>query len=59
VEEELINAIRGTENVTRTRLEDGVRYIEFNEAVTRSAQSGQAIYGKSLPRTSLVITMAT
>ncbi|MFQ5656255.1 MAG: Gfo/Idh/MocA family protein [Candidatus Methylomirabilales bacterium] len=46
VEEEFINAIRGHEQVTRTRFEDGVRYMEFTEAVTRSAQSGQAI---SLP----------
>ncbi len=43
VEEEFINAIRGTEKVTRTRFEDGVRYMEFTEAVTRSAQSGQAV----------------
>jgi hypothetical protein len=31
------------EKVTRTRFEDGVRYMEFTEAVTRSAQSGQAV----------------
>lgn len=43
VEEEFINAIRGKENVTRTTFEDGVRYMEFTEAVIRSAQSGQAI----------------
>ncbi|MFQ5532775.1 MAG: Gfo/Idh/MocA family protein [Candidatus Methylomirabilales bacterium] len=46
VEEEFINAIRGQEQVTRTRFEDGVKYMEFTEAVIRSAQSGQAI---SLP----------
>jgi predicted dehydrogenase len=43
VEEEFINAIRGREKVTRTRFEDGVRYMEFTEAVIRSAQSGQAV----------------
>jgi predicted dehydrogenase len=46
VEEEFINAIRGKEKVTRTSFEDGVRYMEFTEAVTRSAQEGKAI---SLP----------
>jgi hypothetical protein len=29
--------------VTRTTFEDGVRYMEFTEAVLRSAQSGQSI----------------
>ena len=43
VEEEFINAIRGREKVTHTTFEDGVRYMEFSEAVARSAQSGQAI----------------
>lgn len=44
VEEEFINAIRGRETVTRTSFEDGVRYMEFTEAVIRSAQSGQAVH---------------
>ena len=43
VEEEFVNAIRGTEEVTHTTFEDGVRYMEFTEAVARSAQSGEAI----------------
>ena len=43
VEEEFIGAIRGTEKVTRTSFEDGVRYMEFTEAVIRSAQSCQAV----------------
>lgn len=43
VEQEFINAIRGKESVSRTSFEDGVRYMEFTEAVLRSAQSGQAI----------------
>ena len=46
VEEEFINAIRGKESVTHTPFEVGVQYMEFTEAVTRSAQTGQAI---SLP----------
>ena len=46
VEEEFINAIRGNEKVTRTPFEVGVQYMEFTEAVTRSAQTGRAI---SLP----------
>ena len=44
VEEEFVNAIRGVETVTRTSFEDGVRYMEFTEAVTRSARSGRKIY---------------
>ena len=43
VEEEFINAIRGIEPVTCTTFEAGVQYMEFTEAVTRSAQSGEAI----------------
>ena len=43
VEEEFVNAIRGRERITHTTFEDGVKYMEFTEAVTRSAQSGQAI----------------
>jgi len=43
VEEEFVNAIRGKERVRRTRFEDGVRYMEFTEAVIRSAQTGEAV----------------
>jgi len=46
VEEQFINAIRGKEEVTHTPFDVGVQYMEFTEAVTRSAQTGQAI---SLP----------
>ncbi len=46
VEEEFISAIRGQEQVTHTSFHVGVHYMEFTEAVTRSAQTGQAI---SLP----------
>ncbi len=43
VEEEFISAIRGQEPVTHTPFEVGVHYMEFTEAVTRSAQTGQAV----------------
>jgi predicted dehydrogenase len=42
VEEEFVNALRGREKITRTTFEDGVRYMEFTEAVARSAASGRA-----------------
>jgi predicted dehydrogenase len=43
VEEEFVNAIRGREKVSRTTFEDGVRYMEFTDAVSRSAATGQAV----------------
>jgi predicted dehydrogenase len=43
VEEEFVNAIRGREKISRTTFEDGVRYMEFTEAVARSAARGQAV----------------
>ena len=46
VEEEFINAIRGLEPVTHPSFDDGVRYMDFTEAVTRSAESGNKV---SLP----------
>jgi predicted dehydrogenase len=59
VEEEFVNAVRGVEKVTRTNFEDGVRYMEFTEAVARSASTGHAVAlplaekaGKSRARTS-------
>jgi len=44
VEEEFTNAIRGTEEITMVPFESGVHYMEWTEAVIRSAQTGQAIY---------------
>ena len=44
VEEEFVNAIRGLEPVTHTSFEDGVRYMEFTEAVAKSAQSGEKVH---------------
>lgn len=43
VEEEFVNAIRGREQVSRTTFEDGVRYMEFTDAVTSSAALGRAV----------------
>ncbi len=44
VEEEFINAIRGLEEITHTNFADGVRYMEFTEAVTISAQTGEKVH---------------
>jgi predicted dehydrogenase len=43
VEEEFINAIRGREQVSMNTFEIGVRYMEWTEAVHRSASSGTTI----------------
>ena len=43
VEEEFINAIRGIEKVTHTSFADGVKYMDFTEAVTRSFRSGRSV----------------
>ena len=43
VEEEFCSAIRGQEKITRTPFEVGLHYMEFTEAVTRSAQTGQMV----------------
>jgi predicted dehydrogenase len=40
VEEEFVSALRGHEKITRTTFEDGVRYMEFTDAVARSAANG-------------------
>jgi predicted dehydrogenase len=46
VEEEFANAIRGMEKIRLTDFATGVKYMEFTDAVHRSAASGQAV---SLP----------
>jgi len=43
VEEEFVNAVRGKEKVSHTTFEDGVRYMEFTDAVTRSAALERAV----------------
>jgi predicted dehydrogenase len=40
VEEEFINAIRGLEKVKLTTFEDGLKYMQFTEAVHRSCSLG-------------------
>jgi predicted dehydrogenase len=44
VEEEFINAVRGVEPITMNTFEIGVHYMEWTEAVFRSAQTGQAVH---------------
>ncbi len=48
VEEEFVNTIRGREKTALTTFEDGVRYMEFTDAVAKSAASGQAVEVKDL-----------
>jgi len=43
VEDEFIGAIRGTETIRLTDFATGVKYMEFTEAVARSAASGQPL----------------
>ncbi|MEZ4862930.1 MAG: Gfo/Idh/MocA family oxidoreductase [Caldilineaceae bacterium] len=43
VEAEFISAIRGNEVITHTNFEDGVKYMEFTGAVTRSMQEGRVV----------------
>lgn len=43
VEAEFVGAIRGTEPVRRTTFDDGVRYMEFTDAVLRSWRRGTAV----------------
>ena len=43
VEQQFIEAIRGEGTVTQTTFEDGVKYIEFTEAVARSAAEGRTV----------------
>jgi len=44
VEEEFINAIRGLEEVAQLPFEAGAHYMEWTEAVHRSARTGQAVH---------------
>lgn len=43
VEEEFINAIRGLEPITHTTFTDGLKYMQFTEAVTRSIAANRGI----------------
>jgi predicted dehydrogenase len=44
VEEEFINAIRGTEPITRSNFTDSLKYMEFTDAIQESWQTGKRIY---------------
>ena len=43
VEEEFINAIRGIEPVTHTNFTDGLKYMQFTDAVTESVKTGDMV----------------
>lgn len=43
VEEEWVNAIRGREPVRLTTFEDGLKYMAFTEAVSRSIATGETV----------------
>jgi len=43
VEQEFVGAIGGHEPITHTTFEDGVKYMQFTEAVARSMASGAAV----------------
>jgi predicted dehydrogenase len=43
VEEEFINAVRGIEPITRTNFYDGVAYMEFTDAVSKSFKTGRTV----------------
>ena len=43
VEEEFINAIRGIEPVTHTNFTDGLKYMQFTDAVTESLKTGNLV----------------
>ena len=43
VEEEFINAIRGIEPVTHTNFADGLKYMQFTDAVTESLKTGDMV----------------
>jgi predicted dehydrogenase len=44
VEEEFISAIRGMEPVTHTNFTDGVKYMEWTDAVTDAFQTGETVH---------------
>ena len=43
VEEEFVNAIRGIEPVTHTNFTDGLKYMQFTDAVTESVKTGDMV----------------
>lgn len=51
VEQEFIDAIRGMSPIKRTTFEDGVRYMEFTQAVHESALNQKSISLPLIPKT--------
>ena len=43
VEDEFICAVRGTEPIKLTTFEDGVKYMDFTDAVTESLKTGREV----------------
>ena len=43
VEEEFVNAIRGKEDITHTSFKDGVKYMEFTDAVRMSWENTREV----------------
>ncbi|MEC9451173.1 MAG: hypothetical protein VYB79_02095, partial [Chloroflexota bacterium] len=43
VEEEFINAIKGKEKITHTNFSDGLKYMQFTDALRMSWESGNKI----------------
>ena len=41
---EFVDAIRGKRSMEHVAFAEGVRYMEFTEAVIRSAQTGERVY---------------
>jgi predicted dehydrogenase len=44
VEEEFVSSIRGKEKITHTTFEDGLKYMEFTEAVARSMNENRTVF---------------
>jgi predicted dehydrogenase len=44
VEEEFVNAIRGRETITHTDFATGVKYMEWTDAVTKAARTGDLVH---------------
>ncbi len=43
VEEEFVNAVRGLEPVRFTTFDDGLKYVEFAQAVLQSSRTGERV----------------
>ena len=44
VEEELINAIKGKEKITHTTFSDGVKYMQFTDALKMSSELNKKVF---------------